>query len=385
VNPHIVYLNYLLSNKASYEDKKPMFTDTLSESRITWRYSNQINHLMKFNFGRLVLSYLLYYFFIEGALRDLLIRGQTDSFDLTRSIFSITSLFIFFLYVALSYAVLHRYYPSRKWSHCALGLIAVAMITISCRYFVEQILSELLFKQTNYPHSFGLKNYLIDNYFFAFRYITFGVIYYFVTYSLYKQRRESELVISKKNLEMALLKAQINPHFLLNSMNNIYSLVFHKSDQALPAMDNLTDILKYSLYESKDFETLGKEISIANQYIELSKLRTSFDLHYDIDYDEDVGAIQVPQHLLMPIVENVIKHGDLSAAESSAQTIINREGKQLHISSSNKVDLKLKDRSGGIGLSNLERRLQLLYESNYTMTSRIVGERYFLDIIIPVE
>jgi len=87
----------------------------------------------------------------------------------------------------------------------------------------------------------------------------------------------------------------------------------------------------------------------------------------------------------MPIVENVIKHGDLSAAESSAQTIINREGKQLHISSSNKVDLKLKDRSGGIGLSNLERRLQLLYESNYTMTSRIVGERYFLDIIIPVE
>jgi len=198
---------------------------------------------MKFNLGRLVLAYLLYYFFIEGALRDLLIRGQTDSFDLTSSIFSITSLFIFFLYVVLSYAVLYRYYPSRKWTHCALGLIVAAVITISCRYFIEQILSEALFDQTNYHSGYGIKNYLIDNYFYAFRSTTFGVIYYFVTYSLYKQKRESELVISKKNMEMALLKAQINPHFLLNSMNNIYSLVFHQSDKALPPMDSLTDIL----------------------------------------------------------------------------------------------------------------------------------------------
>lgn len=340
---------------------------------------------MKFNFGRLVLSYLLYYFFIEGALRDLLIRGQTDSFDLTRSIFSVTSLVIFFLYVVISYAVLHRYYPSRKWVHCALGLIAAALITISSRYLIEQILSDVLFDQTNYPHSYGVKNYLIDNYFYAFRYITFGAIYYFVSYSLYKQKRETELVISKKNMEMALLKAQINPHFLLNSMNNIYSLVFHKSDQALPAMDSLTDILKYSLYESKDFESLEKEISIANQFIELSQLRASYDLHYKIDTDLQGSSIQVPQHLLMPIVENVIKHGDLSASASSARTTISKKGDQLHISSSNKVNHKLKDQTGGIGLSNLERRLQLLYESNYTMTSKIVDDRYFLDITIPIE
>ena len=84
-----------------------MFTDKSSESRITWRYWKKIYHWMKFNFGRLVLFYLLYYFFIEGALRDLLIRGQTDSFDLTRSIFSITSLLIFFLYVVISYCLLY--------------------------------------------------------------------------------------------------------------------------------------------------------------------------------------------------------------------------------------------------------------------------------------
>ena len=85
----------------------------------------------------------------------------------------------------------------------------------------------------------------------------------------------------------------------------------------------------------------------------------------------------------MPIVENVIKHGDLSTSESSAQTTINKKGNQIHIASSNKVNHKLKDQTGGIGLSNLERRLQLLYESNYKMTSKIVDDRYFLDITIP--
>ena len=96
-------------------------------------------------------------------------------------------------------------------------------------------------------------------------------------------------------------------------------------------------------------------------------------------------SIQVPQHLLMPIVENVIKHGDLSASASSARTTISKKGNQLQITSSNKVHHKQKDETGGIGLSNLERRLQLLYENNYAMTSKIVDDRYFLDITIPIE
>jgi len=126
-------------------------------------------------------------------------------------------------------------------------------------------------------------------------------------------------------------------------------------------------------------------MSIANQYIQLSKLRASYELHYTLDTDVESGSMQVPQHLLMPIVENVIKHGDLSTSESSAHTTINKKGNQLHISSSNMVNYKLKDQTGGIGLSNLERRLQLLYESNYTMTSEIVDDRYFLVITIPTE
>ncbi len=340
---------------------------------------------MKFNFGRLVLWYFLYHFIIEGALRDLLIRGQTDSFDLTDSIFSITSLLIPFFYVIISYGTLHRYYPSRNWLYCSLGLLVAIIFTISLRYFIEQVITKELFQLTNYPHHYGVKNYIIDNYFYAFRYMTFGVIYYFVTYSLYKQKRESELLLSKQAMEMALLKSQINPHFLLNSMNNIYSLVFHKSDNALPAMDKLTDILKYSLYETKEFESLERELDIVQKYIGLAKLRTTLAWYYTIETDIKDTSILIPQHLLMPIVENTIKHGDVSSAEYPAITTIKKDGSKLHICSNNKIKTSLKDETGGIGLSNLERRLQLLYDNDYTMDSNLTADYYSLNIIIPIK
>ncbi len=215
--------------------------------------------------------------------------------------------------------------------------------------------------------------------------MTFGVIYYFVTYSLYKQKRESELLLSKQAMEMALLKSQINPHFLLNSMNNIYSLVFHKSDNALPAMDKLTDILKYSLYETKEFESLERELDIVQKYIGLAKLRTTLAWYYTIETDIKDTSILIPQHLLMPIVENTIKHGDVSSEESPAITTIKREGSKLHICSNNKINTSLKDKTGGIGLSNLERRLQLLYDNDYTMDSNLTADYYSLNIIIPIK
>ena len=227
---------------------------------------------MKLNIGRFLLWYLLYYFLIAGALRDYLIRGYTDSFDITSSIFVLTSLVIFFLYAFISYFTLYKFYPNRKWVYCGMGLLAALLIPMGLRYFIEQVLTKALFESTNYPAQYGAKKYIIDNYFFAIRFMTFGTIYYFIVYSLFKQRRESDLLASKQSMEMALLKSQLNPHFLLNSLNNIYSLVFHKSDDALPAMDKLTDILKYTLYESKEMETLAKEVSIDQKYLELARL-----------------------------------------------------------------------------------------------------------------
>jgi len=340
---------------------------------------------MKYRLGRLVLWYLFYYFFIEGALRDLLISGQTDTFDLTSSIFGITSLVISFFYVLFSYTALYKYYPQKKWIHCILGLLVAMIATIGLRYFIEQILLEYLFQRSNYPPHYGVKNYVIDNYFYGFRYLTFGVIFYFICYSIYEQKRVGELLVSKKNIELALLRSQINPHFLLNSLNNIYSLVYHKSDQALPAMDQLNDILKYTLYEPKDFEYLEKEIEIANKYIQLEKLRTSKDWHYTMETIGDTSSVKVPQHLLAPIIENTVKHGITHLKEYPGKTIITRRKSELLIHSSNKINTFTKDKSKGIGLPNLDRRLDILYEGDYFLSSQEKEGFYTLDITIPIK
>ena len=184
-------------------------------------------------------------------------------------------------------------------------------------------------------------------------------------------------------MELALLRSQINPHFLLNSMNNIYSLVYHKSSKALPAMDQLSDILKHSLYESKEYESLHKEIEIANKYIELERLRTSRDWHYTLESEGDLSAVKVPQHLLAPIVENTIKHGVTHDKEYPAKTIISKKDDKIIIRSTNKINNAPKDHTKGIGLSNLERRLDIVFNGYYTISKKETEGWYILDIIIP--
>lgn len=339
---------------------------------------------MKFNFRRFLLWYLLYYFLIAGALRDLLIWGQTDFFDLTSSIFALTSLLVFFFYALIPYYVLFRYYPDRKWLYCGIGFVLAFVAPMVFRFLIEQVMTRALFDSTNYPLHYGTREYIIDNYFFAIRFITFGTIYYFITYTLYKQKRESDLMASKQDMEMALLKSQINPHFLLNSMNNIYSLVFHKSEAALPAMEKLTDILKYSLYNKKDFESLEKEVATAEKYIELGRLRMAHPIYYHLEIDKELFPIQVPQYLLLPIVENTLKHGDLSDSEIPAHTLIKKDKDELIIESVNKIQYNEKDKVGGIGLENLERRIHLLYNENYTLETSNENSMFRIHIKIPI-
>ena len=339
---------------------------------------------MEFGLRKFTIWYLIFYFFIEGALRDILIQGQTDTFDLTSSIFAITSPIILFLYALLTYYTLYKFYPKRKWIHCGLGLVLSLICPIIIRFVIEQRLMDLLIQQVNYRPNYGIKNYVIDNYFFAIRYMTFGTIYYFITYSLFKQNNERDLLLSKQDIESALLKSQLNPHFLLNSLNNIYSLVFHKSDQALPAMDKLTRILKYNLYESKDFVSLKKEVEISEEFIELSRHRFHFPININMNASEESLHIQIPQHLLLPIVENSLKHGVLNNPDSPAKINIYSGNKHLYITSTNEVNANQKDSTGGIGLRNLERRLQIIYSTSHSFDLSKTDNTFSLTIKIPI-
>ncbi len=194
--------------------------------------------------------------------------------------------------------------------------------------------------------------------------VVFGVVRHVYNYVKLKQHSQ-QLLIAQQQAELNYLKSQTNPHFLFNTLNNIYSLARDKSDLAPESILRLSKILRYMLYEtSAPYTAIGQELKIMEDYIALEKLRYDESLLVNFSHDLEDNQQGVPPLLLIPLVENAFKHG-------LAET---RDHPRLHIflSVKNKHLLFTVENSTGdtageealkenIGLSNLRRQLALLY------------------------
>jgi two-component system, LytTR family, sensor kinase len=188
---------------------------------------------------------------------------------------------------------------------------------------------------------------------------------------LLSEQRNKEIANEKLHAELSFLKAQINPHFLFNTLNNIYALASANSEYTAPAVMKLSSIMRYVLTEARaDHVPLDKEIQFTTHYIELQKMRLTLKSSIDFTIKGDPAGRQIAPLLLLPFVENAFKYG-ISTREWSPITIL-LEIKQdsLYFSVSNhkqtNTSLKLADNTG-IGISNTRRRLDLLYDDRYTL------------------
>jgi len=174
-----------------------------------------------------------------------------------------------------------------------------------------------------------------------------------------------QLRIEKQSAELNYLKSQTNPHFLFNTLNNIYSLARDKSDLAPESILRLSKILRYMLYEtSGSYIAIEQDLKIIGDYIALEKLRYDDSLRINFNYDiEDMKQALSPL-LLMPLVENAFKHG---AAETRNQPFVdihlsvNKRQLALSVKNSTEDFSEEPGMKEKIGLSNLRRQLELLY------------------------
>ena len=191
----------------------------------------------------------------------------------------------------------------------------------------------------------------------------FGIIIHIYHYRKLKEVTQ-QLRIEKQEAELNYLKSQTNPHFLFNTLNNIYSLARDKSDLAPDSIMRLSKILRFMLYETGGgFIAVEQELKIMNDYIELEKLRYDESLRVNFNHDVEDMKQSVPPLLLIPLVENAFKHG---VSETRSQPFVD-----IHLSIRNRVlNFVVKNSSEvlsgdpvkeNIGLSNLRRQLQLLY------------------------
>jgi sensor histidine kinase YesM len=228
------------------------------------------------------------------------------------------------------------------------------------RYGIEEVLLPLTLGFRNYNKDTGLLYYLIDNIYNASLTVFIaGILWILEKYGV-SENDKKQLLIEKKQAELQALKTQINPHFIFNSLNNIYSLVYQKSDKALPAIEELGQLLRYSTKDlEKDSISLDKEIGYIDSLIALEKLRIRNPELLLIEKNIQHPHLKISPMLLVPFVENAFKHGDFR--DKGFEMKISEQDKTLHFYLLNFKTQKMKDTVSGIGIQNVKKRLEILY------------------------
>jgi LytS/YehU family sensor histidine kinase len=232
-------------------------------------------------------------------------------------------------------------------------------------------------------------DYIFSGYYFIAYYGFFDISLYFVIYifvtSLLRLARGwfhlQEIEKEKTLAELKALKSQVNPHFLFNSLNSIYSLARKNAPQVPEKIIQLSDLMRHVIYNSDvEFILLSKEIEMVRNYIELQNLRTSEHEKINLEVVGDIEEKKVAPLIFLPFVENSFKYGLKSGAENAFVNI------ELEVSG-NKLSFEIENSKGksletehfenkGIGIENVKKRLDLIYPGAYSLNISDDGKTY---------
>ena len=199
------------------------------------------------------------------------------------------------------------------------------------------------------------------------------------------EAQRKEATNSKLESELQHLHYQLQPHFFFNSLNNIYSMVDISPEQAKKSIHSLSKLMRYMLYETNmDVLPLSKEIDFMKKYIDLMKLRVSDKTEVSYNFPEEETGIKIAPLLFISLIENAFKHGVSATKESYINISMTSNEKTVQFAIENdNFPKKTNDKSGsGIGLQNVEKRLQLLYPNKHSFNTRIVNNRFLIDLKI---
>lgn len=263
------------------------------------------------------------------------------------------------------------------------GMVVIAVITafrVPVEYYLCKLAGTLNGKDTMFKMIYlwnDLRLVIITG--------IYAILIRFMINWFESQKLRDELINQKQAGELALYRSQVNPHFLFNTLNNIYSLVYRKSDDAPAALMKLSSIMRYMLYDSTAEKVpLEKEIEYLKSFIELQNLRIKHPDFVSLQIEGDTEAGSIAPMLLISFVENAFKHGSK----------IERPGIIINLSVSNeKITFRIvnylkkstavqDDYAGGISLANIRRRLELIYPGKHTLLIREEEETFSINLEI---
>jgi two-component system LytT family sensor kinase len=272
-----------------------------------------------------------------------------------------------------------------KKKYLWFGLAFVSLILVSS-VLKMNVLGRMLNNPALYNWSSNWKGRVYDNVLPHFFLVTAGVAVKLLFDYARLQRRMAEIAKEKAEAELNFLKSQINPHFIFNSLNSVYFLIQKENKEARTALQKFSDMLRYQLYEMNGARIpIEKEVSFLKDYLDLQRLR--IDEKYDVQFNLDVSVygLQIEPLLLIPLMENAFKHvSHHTVQQNFVHVSIGRDNGSLCFKVENSRDDKLSSNtgSGGIGLQNVKRRLELLYPGKHELKVLETPDSFSVDLKI---
>jgi len=186
------------------------------------------------------------------------------------------------------------------------------------------------------------------------------------------KQKLAETEQARTEIELKALKAQINPHFLFNSLNHVYSLAVKQSPKTAPAILQLSDLLRYTIRNISETEApLEQEIEYIKAYIDLFKNRVKHPERIHFHLQGDSNNMKIAPLLLLTFIENCFKHGSVKKEDEKIDILINMNGSKLSLRTENSIEdhsnTELPEESSGLGLENARKRLKLLYPDRHSL------------------
>lgn len=291
-------------------------------------------------------------------------------------------------YVVIIYGnalwLLPRFYEKKQWVlYASLALLMICLVAFF-RYYGSFYVYNRFFTDKPSPFRWlGIGASLIT----CFLVYLTSILFYITLRFFQLKRKQERLQQQHAESQLNLLKSQVQPHFLFNTLNNIYFVAQRESPATAVLLEKLSSILRYFVDEApKEKIALPAELNFIRNYIELEKMRMRYPLDVDIQEQSDRDTVLVPPMLLIPLVENVFKHGvDKLRKDNFIKLSVRVHQNRLDVRVENLLlPTAGKAASSGTGLHNLRSRLQLLYGTRYTLQAGEAASLYVAQLSIPL-
>jgi two-component system LytT family sensor kinase len=264
--------------------------------------------------------------------------------------------------------VFPRFMKPNKTLQLIAALLLAFTAFVCSRYLIEEVIYLHFFGFHNYTSDTTILQYAKDNIYWGAFYIVVAGAAWGIVNAFKTEKNNALLRDEARRAELAFLKSQINPHFLYNTLNYIYSLALPVSAQLSEAVLKLSDLMRYTLTDSPDGKVkLSKEITYLESYIALFRMR--FEPTFYVQFEQEgVQEQKIASLILIPFVENAIKHGIVTDPQNPIKITLKMIGWHLEFIVTNLINRDQKDQSSGIGLVNIRRRLELIYPDQHELT-----------------